>query len=278
MSAALITLREGLEAALIVGIILAYLRRTGHRAWFRHVWIGVAAAIVVAAALGGALFFTVGELEGRPEQLFEGFTMLSAVAVLTWMIFWMRRQSLRLRGSLESKVGTAVAAGSALGLALVAFISVAREGWETAPFLFAVGETSSPAATAVGAVLGLVLAIAIGVGIYRGSRRVDLRRFFRGTGLLLIVFAAGLAAHGTHELQEAGLLPDTVERVWSTAHIVSDGSTLGGFLSSLFGYASEPTLLQVAVWVVFMAAVLTAFLRPPRSTGRADGSGTPQTA
>ena len=270
MSAALVTLREGLEAALIVGIILAYLRRTGNRASFRQVWAGVAAALVVSAGLGGVLFFTVGELGGRTEQLFEGITMLTAVAVLTWMIFWMRRQSLHLRGELEAKVGSAVAAGSALGLALVAFISVVREGWETALFLFAVGETSSPTSTAVGGTLGLVVAVAIGVAFYRGSRRIDLRRFFRGTGLLLIVFAAGLAAHGTHELQEAGVLPATVERVWSTGHIVSDGSTAGKFLSSLFGYASEPTLLQIAVWGLFMAVVLRAFLRPARP-GRPGG-------
>lgn len=264
MSAALVTLREGLEAALIVGIILAYLRKTGNRASFRHVWAGTAAAAVAATIFGGVLFFTVGELEGRAEQLFEGIAMLTAVIVLTWMIFWMRRQSLHLRGELEQKVGSAVAQGSALGLAAVAFVSVAREGWETALFLFAVGETSSPASTAVGGVIGLAIAVAIGVAIYRGSRRLDLRRFFRITGLMLIVFAAGLAAHGTHEFQEAGILPETIERVWSTNHIVSEDSTGGKFLSALFGYSSEPTLLQILVWVAFLGVVLTAFLRPAR--------------
>ena len=265
MSAALVTLREGLEAALIVGIILAYLKKTGNAASRRHVWWGVGAAIVVAVAFGGILFATVGELEGRAEQLFEGIAMLTAVAVLTWMIFWMRRQSSQLRGELEEKVSTAVARGSAVGLALVSFISVAREGWETALFLFAVGETSSPASTAVGGVVGLAIAVAIGVAIYRGSRRLDLRRFFRVTGLALIVFAAGLAAHGTHEFQEAGILPETVERVWSTSHIVGEDSTAGKFLTALFGYSPEPTLLQILVWAGFLGVVLTAFLRPVRA-------------
>ena len=270
MSAALVTLREGLEAALIVGIILAYLAKTGNRARFRDVWIGTGAAAAGSVVFGGALFFTIGALEGRAEQLFEGCALLTAVAVLTWMIFWMRRQALGIRGELEAKVGTAVAAGSAVGLALVAFVSVLREGWETALFLFAVGETSSPASTAVGGVLGLVAAIALGVAFYRGSRHLDLRRFFRWTGLLLIVFAAGLAAHATHELQEAGILPATIEHLWSTNHIVSEDSTLGEFLAALFGYASRPSLLQLVVWLGFVGTVVTAFLRP---LGRGGGRG-----
>ncbi len=272
MSAALVTLREGLEAALIVGIILAYLKKTGNRARFRDVWIGTGVAAALSVVFAGALFFTIGALEGRAEQLFEGFALLTAVAVLTWMIFWMRRQALGLRGELETKVGTAVAAGSAVGLALVAFVSVLREGWETALFLFAVGETSSPASTAVGGVLGLVAAIALGVAFYRGSRRLDLRRFFRWTGLLLIVFAAGLAAHATHEFQAAGILPATIEHLWSTNGIVSEDSTVGKFLAALFGYSSRPSLLQLVVWLGFVGTVVTAFLRPLRGGGGRGGA------
>src|SRR5436190_6930759 len=159
MGAALVMTREGLEASLIVGIVLGYLKKTEHREYMRSVWLGIAAAVAVSIALGAGLFFTVGELHGRAEQVFEGAVMLSAVLVLTWMIFWMRKQAVNIKKELESKLAGALAAGSGLALAGVAFIAVAREGWESALFLFAISESSSKVSTGVGAAIGLVVAV-----------------------------------------------------------------------------------------------------------------------
>ncbi|MGH2995997.1 MAG: iron uptake transporter permease EfeU [Gaiellaceae bacterium] len=268
MGAALLTTREGLEASLIVGIVLAYLAKTENRDSFRVIWAGAAAAVAASIASGAALFFTVGELEGRAEQIFEGAAMLSAVAVLTWMIFWMRRQAANIKKELEAKLAGAVAAGSAVGLASVVFFAVLREGWETALFLFAISESSTPLSTSIGAVVGLAISITLGIALYMGSRRLNLRQFFTVTGILLIVFAAGLLAHGVHEFQEASLLPLTVEHVWDTNGIVSEGSTFGEFLTALFGYNGNPSLLEVGAWVSYLGLALWFFLRPLVSWGR----------
>ncbi len=262
MGAALLTTREGLEASLIVGIVLAYLAKTDNRRHFNTIWLGTAAAVAVSIVTGAALFFTVGALEGRAEQIFEGAAMLSAVAVLTWMIFWMRKQAVNIKRELEAKIEGAIAAGSAVGLASVVFFAVLREGWETALFLFAISESSTPWVTAIGAVIGLAIAITLGVALYMGSRRLNLRQFFTITGVLLIVFAAGLLAHGIHEFQEAGVLPMTIEHVWDTNGVVSEGSTVGEFLTTLFGYNGDPSLLEVVAWVAYASAALAFFLGP----------------
>jgi high-affinity iron transporter len=268
MGAALVTTREGLEASLIVGIVLGYLAKTENRSYFRLIWFGTAAAVALSIATGAALFFTVGELEGRAEQIFEGIAMLSAVTVLTWMIFWMRKQAVNIKRELEARLAHAIAAGSAVGLASVVFFAVLREGWETALFLFAISESSTPLATGVGAVIGLVLSISLGVVLYMGSRRLNLRQFFTATGILLIVFAAGLLAHATHEFQEAAILPQTIEHVWNTNALVSEDSHTGEFLKALFGYNGDPSLLEVGIWTVYLAAALVFFLRPLVNWGR----------
>ncbi len=262
MGAAVLTTREGLEASLIVGIVLAYLAKTDNRARFKAIWVGTAAAVLVSIISGAALFFTVGELTGQPERLFEGAAMLSAVAVLTWMVFWMRKQAKNIKGELEARLASAIAAGSAIGLASVVFFAVLREGWETALFLFAISKSSSPVSTSVGAAAGLVLSISLGVALYTGSRRLNLRQFFTATGILLIVFAAGLLAHAVHEFQEAGILPGTIEHLWNTNGIVSENSSVGKFLKTLFGYNGAPSLLEVGVWWLYLVASLTFFLRP----------------
>jgi high-affinity iron transporter len=269
VGAAFLMTREGLEASLIVGIVLGYLAKTENRRYFRYIWLGTAAAVAASVVTGAALFFTVGELEGRAEQIFEGVAMLSAVAVLTWMIFWMRRQAVNIKRELEERLAHAIAAGSAVGLASVVFFAVLREGWETALFLFAVSESSTPLTTGIGAVVGLTISISLGVGIYMGSRRLNLRQFFTATGLLLIVFAAGLVAHATHEFQEAGLLPETIEHLWNTNAIVSEDSHFGKFLTALFGYNGDPSALEVGVWAAYLVAVLSLFLRPLVSWRRA---------
>jgi high-affinity iron transporter len=269
MGAALVTTREGLEASLIVGIVLGYLAKTENRSYFRIIWLGTATAVALSIITGAALFFTVGELEGRAEQIFEGLAMLSAVAVLTWMIFWMRKQAVNIKRELEAKLEHAIAAGSAIGLASVVFFAVLREGWETALFLFAVSESSTPGVTAIGAALGLVISISLGVALYMGSRRLNLRQFFTVTGILLIVFAAGLLAHAVHEFEEAGVLPMTIEHVWNTNGIVSEDSHVGEFMTALFGYNGDPSALEVGVWMAYLIVALTFFLRPLVSWRRA---------
>jgi high-affinity iron transporter len=268
LGAALLTTREGLEASLIVGIVLAYLAKTENRRYFNVIWAGTAAAVAVSIVTGAALFFTVGALEGRAEQIFEGAAMLSAVAVLTWMVFWMRKQAVNIKRELEAKLEGAIAAGSALGLASVVFFAVLREGWETALFLFAISESSSPLSTSVGAALGLVISVALGVALYMGSRRLNLRQFFTVTGILLIVFAAGLLAHGIHEFQEAGLLPMTIEHIWDTNGVLSEDSNAGEFMTALFGYNGNPSLLEFVAWGVFLLSALAFFVRPLVSWGR----------
>jgi high-affinity iron transporter len=204
MGSFVIVLREGFEATLLIGLILGVLNRTGNREHIRSVWTGVAAALATSVVIGAILFAAVGELEGNAEALYEGTAMLLAAAVVTWMVFWMRKQARTLGGHLRSQVTSAVIAGGGLALASVAFIGVAREGLESALFLFAAVSDDGIVATVVGGSLGAVAAVTLGWLFYRGTLRLDLRRFFMVTGVLVIGFAAYLIAGGMHELGEAG--------------------------------------------------------------------------
>jgi high-affinity iron transporter len=198
-------LREAFEASLVLGLVFAFLNKTGQRE--RHgaaVWQGTGWAIALSILMGTILFVTVGELEGSAEQLYEGGAMLLAAVVLTWMVFWMRKQAKTIGGELRSQVGQAVAAGGGLTLALVAFVAVAREGLETALFLFVSVGDNGLLPTVIGGLLGLIAAVALGVAFYRGSVKLDLRKFFLVTGLLVIAFAAYLLVGGLHEFGEAG--------------------------------------------------------------------------
>ncbi len=203
MGAFLITLRETFEASLIVGLILAFLNRTGQlESHGRAVWQGTAAAVLVSATAATILFAAVGSLEGDAEVAFEAVTMLLACAVLTGMVFWMRRQAVTLGADLHNRVDTAISTGGTFALAAVAFVTVAREGFETALFLFVSVGDSGAAATLIGGVLGCVVAVGLGVAIYRGSLRLDLRRFFLVTGLLVLILASYLLYGGLAELIE----------------------------------------------------------------------------
>jgi high-affinity iron transporter len=205
MGAFVIVLREAFEASLVLGIVFAFLHKTGLAAQHgRAVWLGTASAAVLSAAVGALLFATVGELEGTAEQLYEGVAMLIAAVVVTWMVFWMRKQARTIGGALRVQVGDALAHGGGFALAAVAFVAVAREGLETALFLFVSVGDDGVAPTVVGAVLGLITAVVLGLGLYRGSLRLDLRKFFLVTGLLVIAFAAYLLVGALHELGEAG--------------------------------------------------------------------------
>lgn len=250
-----IMLREGLEAALIVGILLAYLRQVGAQRHARVVWAGVAGAVLVSGGVLAALGVAGAEFEGTTEQVFEGGTMLFATGVLTWMVFWMMRQSRLIRGELQQGVDRALASGAAYGLALLAFFAVVREGVETALLLQAAAFAGGHAGL-VGATVGLAGAISLGILIYAFGVRIDLRAFFRVTAVVLILFAAGLVAHAAHEFTEAGILSALVERVWSTHDVLDEQEGLGAILRALFGYADTPSLLEVVTYVGYLAIVV----------------------
>jgi high-affinity iron transporter len=203
MGTFVITLREGFEATLIVGLILAYLAKTGQREQATAVWWGVAAAAVTSFAVGAILFLSVGELEGSSEMIYEGATMIFAAALVTWMAFWMRKQAATIGSHLREQVSESLRTGGAIGLAMVAFVAVAREGLETALFLFASTEDSGPVIAVAGGILGLVAAVGLGVAFYRGALKLDLSKFFTATSLLVIAFAAYLIYGGIHEFSEA---------------------------------------------------------------------------
>jgi high-affinity iron transporter len=209
MGAGVVVLREGFEASLVVGIVLAFLDRTGRRDGFAAVWAGVAAALALSLVVAIALFTVGAELEGRSERLFEGIVMLTAAGLLTWMIFWMRNRARTLRSEIEGRTQAALEAGSTIGLALVVFVGVAREGVETALFLFSSVEGSSPVISLAGALVGGAVAIGLGYLFYRGSHRLNLRAFFTATSVLLLLFAGYLLAFGLHELAEAGVFPES---------------------------------------------------------------------
>ena len=209
MGAGVVTLREGFEASLVVGIVLAFLDRTGRRDGFLAVWVGALAAVALSVLFAVGLFLVGAELEGTAEKVWEGSTMLAAAALLTWMVFWMRRQARTIRAELEGRVQAALASGSVLALALVAFVGVGREGLETALFLFSSTEGGKSALSVIAGLVGLGLAVALGYLFYRGSSRLDLRKFFTLTSGLLLVFAGYLLASGLHELAEAEIIPES---------------------------------------------------------------------
>ncbi len=263
LSALLITLREGLEAALIIGIILAYLARTGNRKGFKPVWIGTSLAVIVSFIAGTGIYLLAGEFSGRAEEVFEGFAMFVAVGVLTWMIFWMRRQAVNIKAHLHAQIQSVLTSGSSFALVILAFVVVVREGIETVLFLFAATRVAESAVLfTMGGFLGLSIAIATGYSIYKGSSRLNLKAFFNVTSVVLIVFAAGLLAHGIHELQEAALIPIIVEHVWDFNHILPEKSTFGRFLTAIFGYNGNPSLIEVGAYLAYLGLALGRYFRP----------------
>ncbi len=268
-----IALREGIEAALIVSIVLAYLKQVGATDQGRLVWWGTIVAALVSVGVGTAVFVAGAEFEGTAEQIFEGLVTLAAVGVLTWMIFWMRRQGARIKSDLQEKVDTALITGG-FALAGLAFFAVLREGVETALFLYAAakgtaveGTGVAPAAQVIGAVIGLALAAILGVLLYRGGIRMNLRSFFRVTGLLLIVVAAGLFAFGLHELQEAGWLPFLEGHAFDISSSLPDDAGVGAILRGLLGFQADPTWLEVVGWAGYLLVVGGLFLRSPKTPG-----------
>ncbi len=266
-------LREGVEAALIVSIILAYLAKTGNRRYFPRIFLGAGLAAALSVLLGATLWFTVGGFEEPYEQIFEGLTMLLAAGVVTWMLFWMRRQAQSVKGDLQAAVDRALDDGSATALAFLAFIAVIREGIETS--LFLVGQMASAKADAswviVGAVAGLGIAALIGVGFYQGSRRLNLATFFRWTGIALVFIAAGLLSHAVHEFIEVGIITFGTQTLFDLSAILphepDGGSIVGQFLRAAFGYTSTPEVTTFVVWLTYVVVVLALYLRPMKRAG-----------
>jgi high-affinity iron transporter len=260
----LIGLREGLEAALIVSILVAYLVKTDRREALPFVWAGVAAAVVMSIGVAGILKLTSSALSETAEELFAGIMSFIAVALVTWMIFWMKRTSRTIASDLRSSLDRAFAMGVG-AVAAMAFVSVAREGLETAVFFFSLtGSTGAGFAQVLGLVLGLATSAAVGWLLYRGAIRIDLARFFRYTGLLLILVAAGVLAYGVHELQEVGVLPGEDNLAFDVSATIPPDSWYGSVLRGVLGFRPAMSVLEVAVWAAYVGIITWLFLRPSR--------------
>ena len=256
----LLSLREGLEAALIVGIVIGLLNRLDHQHLKASVWQGVAAAVAVSILAGVGLNLLGMEFEGQAEKIFEGLATLFAAGVLTWMIFWIQKQGKNLKKRIESKTTQALVSGRN-ALFMLTFIAVFREGLELALFLLATSFVTEGVLTIIGAVIGLGTAIIIGWVLFSSTNRLSLPGFFKVTNILLILFAAGLVAYGVHELNEAGWIPSVIEHVWDINHILNEKSQLGLMLKALFGYNGNPSLTEVIAYLVYSAILFATYLR-----------------
>jgi high-affinity iron transporter len=278
LTAFLLSIREGLEAVLLVSILLGTLRRLGRLDLARYVWLGVGLAVTISLTAAAALSAAGIELTGPTEAIFEGGTLLLAAAVLTGMLFWMRRQGGALSARLASEVQRAAqsdvrgdrtgdartAQYGSITLFSVAFLAVVREGIELALLLAASVFGSSAATAAVGAVAGLGTAAVFGVLLFKGVVGLNYKRFFQVSNVIMIVFAAGMVALGVHELVEGGLLPGLIAPVWNTGAVLSDESTIGGILRAVFGYTSDPALIEILAYVGYLTAVSWALWFRPR--------------
>jgi high-affinity iron transporter len=258
----LIGLREGLEAALVVSILVAYLVKSGHADRLRPVWGGVLAAVAVSLGFGALLTFTSQQLSFEAQEAFGGTLSIVAVAFVTWMIFWMRRTARSLSKELRQRVDTALSIGAG-ALALTAFLAVGREGLETSLFIWsAVQSTGEGAQPVVGATLGLLTAVVLGYLFYKGAVRINLSKFFTWTGAALIVVAAGVLAYGVHDLQEAGILPGLNALAFDISGAVPPDSWYGVLLRGTINLTPQTTWLQAIAWLAYVIPVTVLFFRP----------------
>jgi high-affinity iron transporter len=264
----LITLREGLEAALIVGLTLGVLAKMGQHRFRVVIWSGVAAAVVVSLLAAAGLNFFGASLEGAAEEIFEGITMLIAAGVLTWMIFWMQLQNRRYQQGIERDVRQAVTSGQRWGLFGIAFFAVLREGIETVLFITAAAMTNAKDNILIGGVLGLAAAVGLGWAIFASTARLDIRRFFQVTSVLLILFAAGLFAHAVHEFVEVGWLPAVIDPVWDTNPILNENSPVGSVAKALLGYNGNPSLMEVLAYISYFGIIFLGFQSLQRTLKR----------
>jgi high-affinity iron transporter len=262
----IIGLREGLEASLIVGIVAAFLVAQGRRDTLRWVAAGVGAAIVLCLAVAVGLQVLSRDLPQRPQETLEAAIAFVAVATVTSMILWMRKHARTLKRSLEQEAGAALAAGSTVALVAMAFLAVLREGFETSVFLLAVfQQTTSRVAAGVGAVLGIVLAVAIGYGIYRGGVRINLGKFFRVTGVVLVFVAAGLFASGIHAAHEAGFVTVLQSQAVDLSWLIRPGTPLAALMTGMLGLQAQPTVAEAIAYFAYLVPMLVFVLWPQKS-------------
>lgn len=255
----LIALREGLEASLIVGILVAYVVKIGRKNGVLYIWVGVGAAVIFSLGIGGVLSLTSRSLPTRFEPIFAGSTSVFAVALVTWMVFWMRKSAHRLRTELHEKLALAI---GPVALTAAAFLAVAREGIETSIFLYtnakAAGTNSDPL---VGLLLGFVLAIGLGWAVYNRAIQLDLGKFFSITGVGLIVVAAGVLSHGIGDLEESFNSHPAI--AFDVHHLIGENSVLGHLLAGTIGFSPITSVLQAAAWTIYLVTVLSLYLRKP---------------
>ena len=271
----LIGLREGLEATLVVSILVAYLVKAGHRDRLRFIWVGVLAAVAVSLAFGALLTFTSRELSHTASEAFGGTMSIIAVGFVTWMIFWMRRTARFLKSALQGRLDAALLMGSA-ALTVTAFIAVAREGLETSLFLWAAAQTASSSLTPLsGAALGILTAMVLGYLLYKRAVTINLATFFTWTGAGLILVAAGVLAYGVHDLQEAGILPGLNSLAFDVSSAIPPDSWYGTLLKGTLNFSPATTWLQAVVWVLYVVPVMALFFLPARTTPAAAVASTP---
>lgn len=260
----LIGLREGLEAALVVGILVAYVRKIGRRDVLFRLWIGVGLAVLVALTVGAILTFGAYGLSFEAQEALGGSLSIIATGFVTWMVFWMLRTSQNLKGTLQSDIDKALI-GAGWGLVLVAFLAVGREGIETALFIWAAvqatGETTLPL---LGAALGILSAVVLGYLIYRGLVRINLARFFAWSGGFLILVAAGVLSYGVHDLQEAGILPGLNNLAFDVSAVIPPDSWYGTLLKGTVNFSPATTWLELTVWLLYFVPTMTLFIRAVR--------------
>ncbi len=266
VSNALIGLREGLEAALVVVILVAFLVKTQRQWALKYVWAGVGTAVVLSVALGAVLTYGTRQLSFTQQELIGGFASILAVVFVTGMVFWMRTAARTISGELKGRLDRALDMGP-VAVALVAFLGVGREGLETAIFFYATTQAAGAGNSQplIGWVAGLLAAIGLGVAIYRGALKINLAKFFRYTGILLVVVAGGILAYGLHDLQEAALLPGLNALAFDVSNVISSSSWYGALLKGIFNFSPNTTWLQAVAWVLYVGTVLVLFLRPQRS-------------
>lgn len=260
----LITLREGVEAALIVGILLSYLSKTGKSRYNSYIYYGVAAALLTSGIAAYLFTLFLGGFTGRFAKFFEGSVMFLAVVVLTYMVVWMHHQSRSVSMELKKRADAAIESKNLWALSTLSFVAVFREGVETVLFLYALfiqqaadnGAGSANYLSSIfGAFGGIITAIILAYIFFKGFGHVNLKTFFRITGIIIIIIAAGLLAYGVHEFEEAGILPPIIKNVWDINHILNEKGTVGSFLKALFGYNGNPSLLEVTAYVLYYPLV-----------------------
>jgi high-affinity iron transporter len=273
----LIGLREGLEAALVVGILVAYLSKSGRRDLLPKLWTGVGVAVAVSLAFGALLTFGPRGLTFETQELIGGTLSIVAVGFVTWMILWMATAARSMKGALEGRMSAAIAdTGRTGGLVAVAALAVGREGLETSLFVWAAAKAAgNNAQPLVGATLGLLSAVLIGMLIHRGAVKLNMAKFFKYTGYGLIIVAAGVLAYGIHDLQEAAFLPGINNLAFDVSEQIPPSSWFGTLLKGTINFSPATTWLQVVAWLLYVGAVGALFTRRIRSTQPKSLSSTP---